>query len=100
MLLSRLCPTSPRLIEARTGPARQLAIACSSLAASTTLKIGQNASNRALALIATTASPASSRLAGTWSTSAPMGICITMADSVPIVRISPMSNWVQFFDVR
>src|SRR4030095_16413693 len=50
LTLSRAWPTIPRLIAAIVGPIRQLATACSSLAATTGLKLGHTASRRALAL--------------------------------------------------
>src|SRR4249919_2738693 len=80
LMLNKAWPTRPRLIATSVGPSNELAIACSTLAATTTLKIGHNASKRALALIDATAKVASRRLAGTRSTSAPPGICNARRD--------------------
>ena len=75
LVLSRVWPTSPRLIEAKTGPARQLAIACSTFASSTTLKMGHNARRRALLLMAAYCNCGEQAFGGDKSTSAPTGIC-------------------------
>ena len=66
----------------------------------TTRKVGQIASASALKQIAATASMATSRAERTASTSTPPGIWKASATSPPVVKISPISNWVQAFAVR
>ena len=83
-----------------TGPSTQLAPACRTRAAMTTKNVGQIASASALKQIAATASTATSRAERTASTNAPPGIWQASATSPPVVKISPISNWVQACPVR
>jgi len=66
----------------------------------TTKNVGQIASASALKQIAATASTATSRAERTASTNAPPGIWQASATSPPVVKISPISNWVQACAVR
>ncbi len=82
------------LIAAMAGVSTQLAAECSAMARSTTRKLGQTASARALPATARVATAAAKRLERAASTKAPPGTCPSRPTRLPTVRAKPMSDWV------